>query len=75
LVPPDLSVKVCESKDTEMPDGALDVSVRVPLKPLTLVRVIVELCEPPCAMVRNDGEAKMLKSGIWIVEGVTLTVR
>ena len=58
-----------------MPEGALDARVRVPVKPLTLVRVMVELSEPPCAIVRNDGEAKMLKLGTWIVEGVTLTLR
>ena len=75
LVPPGVRARLCEPRDGVMPGGAFDERPTVPMNPLTLSTVIVELTEPPCAMVRNDGEAKTLKSGNWMFEGLTLTVR
>jgi len=44
-------------------DETVSVNVTVPLKPLTLVSVIVEVAEEPCVIVRFPGSAEMEKSG------------
>jgi len=44
-------------------DETVSVNVTVPLKPLTLVSVIVEVAEEPCVIVRFPGNAEMEKSG------------
>jgi len=44
-------------------DETVSVNVTVPLKPLRLVRVIVEVAEEPCVIVRFAGTAEREKSG------------
>ena len=44
-------------------DETVSVNVTVPLKPLRLVSVIVEVAEEPCVIVRLVGTAEMEKSG------------
>ena len=44
-------------------DETVSVNVIVPLKLLRLVRVIVEVAEEPCVIVRFPGNAEMEKSG------------
>jgi hypothetical protein len=46
-----------------MLDETVSDRVTVPLKPLTLVRVIVEVAEEPCVIVRFPGTAEIVKSG------------
>jgi len=43
-------------------DETVSFNVTVPLKPLRLVRVIVEVAEEPCVIVRFAGTAEMEKS-------------
>jgi hypothetical protein len=50
----------------------LAVSVTVPLNPLRLVRVIVELTQEPCWMLKLAGLANIEKSGE--ADPVTVTV-
>jgi hypothetical protein len=44
-------------------DETESVNVTVPLKPLMLVSVIVEVAEEPCVIVRFPGNAEIVKSG------------
>ena len=55
------------------PPGETDTArVMVPLKPLMLVRVTVDVAHEPAATVRLDGLAEMAKSGATVVK-ITLT--
>ena len=46
-----------------MVDETVSDNVTVPLNPLTLVSVIVEVADEPCVIVRLVGTADMVKSG------------
>lgn len=61
--PPDESVMVAEAKLTVSPAGTETDRVTVPVKPLRLVRVAVEVAEDPCATLRLFGLAVREKSG------------
>lgn len=56
-------------------DETVSDSVTVPLNPLTLVSVTVEVAEEPCVIVRLVGAAEMVKSGgaVWETLKKTIT--
>ncbi len=63
--PPALSVIVLLPRDILGPEGEIDVErLTVPLNPFRLVRVIVDVAEEDCDIVRDDGLAEMEKSGL-----------
>ena len=70
-VPPDERVTVAEVRLTVSPAGTEADRVMVPVKPLRLVRVAVEVAEVPCATLRLLGLTLREKSGIG--EGLTAT--
>jgi len=70
-VPPDVRVMVAEARLTVSPAGTETDRVTVPVKPLRLVRVAVEVAEVPCATPRVLGLTVREKSGIG--EGLTVT--
>ncbi len=62
--PPDVTETTVGLKLVEGPAGEIvDDRVTLPLKPLTLVTVIVEVAQEPCTMLRALGLAAMVKSG------------
>ena len=71
--PPEARVTVLLLRDILGLEGEIDVErVTVPLNPFMLVRVIVDVVEEDCEMVREDGLAEMEKSGLTPTETVTV---
>jgi len=63
-VPADVKVTVDGDRlGTKPADEMVADNVITPVKPLRLVRVIVEVAEEPCVIVRFRGNAEMEKSG------------
>ena len=71
LDPFGVSRRIVEARDDEIPGGEVEERLSVPLRLFTLFRVMDRLAEPPCAMVVEDGRAKMLKSGVAMDEPLT----
>ena len=69
-LPPDERVIVTGVKVTVSPAGTVTETVTVPVNPLRLLRVTLEVAEDPCTTLRLLGLAVMEKSGI----GEALTV-
>jgi hypothetical protein len=73
-VPPDNRVTDAGLNDTLGPDGeTVLVSVRLPLNPLRLVRVIVRVAVEPCVTLRTGGLGLTWKSGMVTVTATVVT--
>ncbi len=70
-VPPDKRVMIPGARLTVSPAGTETDRVTVPVKPLRLFRVAVEVAEVPCTTLRLLGLTVREKSGIG--EGLTVT--
>lgn len=83
-VPPAERVTLVALRVVVGPDGDMeDVRVMVPVKPLMLVRVMVDAADDPAWIVRLPGLAAMVKSGagalvlkvaVWTVSGTGVGV-
>jgi len=73
--PPEGGVTEVGLKVLVVPVGRPEIErLTAELKPLKDVIVIVEVPEAPCVIVKDDGEADIVKSGAAVTVRLTLTV-